>query len=423
MITLSNRRLHSTSVGDARNQYARDRDRVIFSSAFRRLQDKTQVFPMARADFVRTRLTHSIEVASVARSILSEILAVANHKFWDQDHNQAISELLEATCLAHDLGNPPFGHFGEEAIRQWFILDGLKYLEDLPEAQKQDFLRFEGNAQGLRTILKLANHEGLKLSADTIAAFVKYPWVSTIQPHPKKNKFGIFQSEIKDYREVAKILDLKPIQADRWGRHPLVYIMEAADDLCYRLIDYQDGVRLKKIAFSEAQTLLSQFLGQKYQEKLIPEHELERNLAVVFGIFTQEIAQAFCDLMENPLAETESTPTGLMDKILWQNQDYSRFFTTIAKESYEKCYSDRDVIKIELAGQKMISSLLSQFVPAILNNQSGRGDYARILKLLPQRSESHHTYDKLQRVTDYICGMTDSFACNLYQELGGLNLY
>jgi len=378
---------------------------------------------MARADFVRTRLTHSIEVASVARSILSEILAIANNEFWDKEHNQAISELLEATCLAHDLGNPPFGHFGEDAIRHWFLEDGQTYLDSLNEEERLDFLRFEGNAQGLRTILKLANHEGLKLSLDTIAAFVKYPWISSISPYPNKFKFGIFQSEILDYREVASTLKLPLIKTDCWTRHPLVYIMEAADDLCYRLIDYQDGVRLKKIAFSDARTLLQEFLLDRYQEKSVPEHELERNLAVVFGIFTQKIAWSFCELLRNQKPDSELRPQGLLDRVLSQNQTYKQFFKTIADESLEKCYSDRDVIKIELAGKKMISSLLSQFVPAVLYTKSDRGDYSRLLKLLPEKKESSRTYDKIQRVTDYICGMTDSFACNLYQELGGLNLY
>src|SRR3954467_3450566 len=238
-----------------RSPFQIDSDRIIFSSAFRRLQDKTQVFPLADNDYVRTRLTHSLEVASVGRSLGARVgdhLCQA-HFPGGEIHASDIGAIVSAAALAHDLGNPPFGHSGEDAIRHWFTTSPVAQAarKEFTKAEKKDFECFEGNAQGFRIItrLQMPDNPGLRLTYATLAAFTKYPRASRLPVKPEggasAKKFGFFQSEAPFFEEVAVRtgLDQRVPGAAWWCRHPLAFLVEAADDICYRLVDFEDGFR------------------------------------------------------------------------------------------------------------------------------------------------------------------------------------
>lgn len=254
-----------------RSVFQRDYDAIIFSSSFRRLQDKAQVFPLAKSDYVRTRLTHSLEVSCVGRS-LGQIVGDHLRQNKKIPHDQATTEIgtiVASACLAHDIGNPPFGHNGEKAIQEWFTTSaGKSALKGLPDQEKADFLNFEGNAQGFRILTRLQNTDnegGLQLTCATLAAFTKYPRPASITcgkhaSHSGKGfkKHGYFVGEARMFNEVADEVGLarRHQECSGWFRHPLVFLVEAADDICYQINDIEDGYRLRHISFDEAVDLI-----------------------------------------------------------------------------------------------------------------------------------------------------------------------
>ncbi len=281
---LSTRRFgqdHKDPVIASRSPFHKDQDRIVFSSAFRRLQDKTQVHTLAESDYVRTRLTHSMEVASVGRSLGANAgQVIIDRHLKGSDYNPAdFGHIVSAACLAHDIGNPPFGHFGEEIIRHWFAkgkgAEGRA--EGLTPAQMRDFELFEGNAQGFRVLTKLQNWRnsgGLRLTYATLGTFMKYPRVSSVSaPAPGDSgakKFGVMQSELDAFREIAAELGLlKRGTEDYWCRHPLSYLVEAADDICYSIVDIEDGYKLGRLAYDETEDIMIRILGsppKRYHE-------------------------------------------------------------------------------------------------------------------------------------------------------------
>ena len=252
---LSNKRFGKTSasqVTPSRSPFHQDYDRVVFSSAFRRLQDKTQVFPLAKSDYVRTRLTHSLEASCVGRSLGMEV-GLRLKRLPKGVDTSGLGMIVSTACLAHDIGNPPFGHAGEQAISQWFRDKGKEFLCPLTEQQKRDFLNFEGNAQGFRILTRLqhpGNNGGLQLTYATLSAFSKYPTSSIAVSKENGNssvarkKHGFFAADKQAFSQVAKTVGLIPSDREEsWCRHPLAFLVEAADDICYSIIDLEDGVR------------------------------------------------------------------------------------------------------------------------------------------------------------------------------------
>lgn len=259
-------------MAEGRSSFHQDYDRVVFSSAFRRLQDKTQVFPLAKSDYVRTRLTHSLEASCVGRSLGMQVglrLTKAN-KLPKQVDASGVGMIVSTACPAHDIGNPPFGHAGEQAICEWFEGNGKKFLDPLTNAEKADFLKFEGNAQGFRILTRLQHPDdegGLQLTHATLAAFSKYPTPSVeagsknAQRNVGAKKHGFFDADRTLFRRVAEGVGLEPkVQVEGWCRHPLAYLVEAADDICYSTIDLEDGIRRGHVSFREAKRLLERLI-------------------------------------------------------------------------------------------------------------------------------------------------------------------
>lgn len=418
-----------------RSAFQRDFDRIVFSSSFRRLQDKTQVFPMAESDYVRTRLTHSIEVSSVGRSLgkkagthimgeLEKLGLVPAH----------VGEIVAAACLAHDIGNPPFGHSGEEAIAEWFRLNKAEFLNDLPPAQEQDFLRFEGNAQGFRHLVRLQhrhNNGGMQLTHAVLGAFTKYPRPSFIENPSEgrklsEKKHGFFDQDRKAFEEVAGKAGLIRKPNGAWVRHPLAFLVEAADDICYHIVDFEDGHRLGRVTFDEAEAHLGPiaFAERPADKTSYPSIDSSDKVTKVqylraqaIGTLVTAAAKAF---NENIPAMMEGTlEQGLVDLTPFGDK-----LKAIKKLSFEKVYGSRKVVEIEAAGYEVLGGLLDAFVPALFEDDMNPR-LKKILQLVPPEfaaAKKGTQYERLLAATDFISGMTDSYALSLCRKLSGIEL-
>jgi dGTPase len=421
-----------------RSPFQQDADRVVFSSAFRRLQDKTQVHPLSENDHVRTRLTHSVEVSSVGRS-LGTIVGThvkAKHSSIAVTADE-FGYIVQAACLAHDIGNPPFGHCGEGAISEWFKRNAGSsgsVKEGLTAAQVLDFEKFEGNAQGFRILTALENNRrgGLQLTYATLGTFTKYPRASdvTVAPddqHAGRKKHGFFEAERPYFEEVAQALGLRRFNPAKpyWCRHPLCYLVEAADDICFRIVDIEDGYELKLLSFDEAKQIL-QAIANLSQEQLSDwrEPELIRYLrAKAIGELVNAAATAFCDHHDDLLS-------GNFDGDLLSKTKFSDALECAKKTAVEKVFGSRGVVQVELAGFEVIGGLLDIFCEAILGLEGVAWDHSklrprpqRVLSLLGHRLQNARgRYEGLLIATDYIAGMTDSFAIALYRKLKGISL-
>lgn len=425
----------------ARSDFQRDSDRIIFSSAFRRLQDKTQVFPLAENDFARTRLTHSLEVASVGRSLGSRVGAevCARHGLGTLGlHPSDFGAIVHAAALGHDLGNPPFGHSGEDAIQHWFKSNSPHALEarkGLGAAEVADIERYEGNAQGFRILTRLQmpdNSGGLQLTSATLGAFTKYPHASLIGavPHTGASlkKFGYFQSEREHFSAVAQHCGLIQRAPECWARHPLVFLVEAADDICYRLVDFEDGVRLGHLRY---EIVRDAFLA------IIPERKHPRDLdsmssrkaavemlrAMAIGECLAQCTSAFLDSEEDLLAGKFDVP--LVDVI-----PAAAALGEIQKVSRETIYATDRGVQIEIAGYEVLGGLLDIFMSAV-NDIAARGDGAakrshKLASQLPSEcvraAREAGPYARLMPMLDFVSGMTDSYAVALYRRVKGIAL-
>ena len=418
---------------DDRSEFQRDFDRLIFSAAFRRLQNKTQVFPLPGSIFVHNRLTHSLEVSCVGRSLGDSISnrLLSKHPELVATHVSEIGAIVSAACLAHDLGNPPFGHSGEKAISTYFSEGkGLALKGQLSPMEWEDLTHFEGNANAFR----LLTHQflgrrkgGFVMTYSTLASIVKYPYPSILAG--KKSKFGYFVSEMDDYLKIAEELGIKRLStegdAPLYARHPLVFLVEAADDICYQMMDIEDAYKLKLLTPRETKELYQLFLSEKQKARVdevfrlvSDENEQIAYLrATVIGILVKECTKVF---MENENSILEGTFEGALIKHI--NAPLNEAYKRCTQVAVEKIYRSRDVLDIELAGFHVISTLLELMIDAV---QSPDKAYS---ELLINRVSSQYDikaptlYGKIQAVLDYISGMTDVYALDLYRKIKGNSL-
>lgn len=418
---------------DDRSEFQRDFDRLIFSAAFRRLQNKTQVFPLPGSIFVHNRLTHSLEVSCVGRSLGDSISnrLLSKHPELVATHVSEIGAIVSAACLAHDLGNPPFGHSGEKAISTYFSEGkGLALKGQLSPMEWEDLTHFEGNANAFR----LLTHQflgrrkgGFVMTYSTLASIVKYPYPSILAG--KKSKFGYFVSEMDDYLKIAEELGIKRLSTEGevplYARHPLVFLVEAADDICYQMMDIEDAYKLKLLTPRETKELYQLFLSEKQKARVdevfrlvSDENEQIAYLrATVIGILVKECTKVF---MENENSILKGTFEGALIKHI--NAPLNEAYKRCTQVAVEKIYRSRDVLDIELAGFHVISTLLDLMIDAV---QSPDKAYS---ELLINRVSSQYDikaptlYGKIQAVLDYISGMTDVYALDLYRKIKGNSL-
>lgn len=418
---------------DVRSEFQRDYDRIVYSSAFRRLQDKTQVFPLAESDYVRTRLTHSIEVSCVGRSLgtLAGKLVIDKETSLQDIQPSEFGNIVAAACLAHDIGNPPFGHSGEDAISSWFKGEGTKYLCCLTEEEKADFLRFEGNAQGFRVLTRLQsaiNRGGLQLTYAVLGAYCKYPRAAFIpdfdgSKNVSEKKFGFMQGDSELFKEVAENLGLKNKQDNAWSRHPLAFLMEAADDICYRIIDLEDGHRLGKVTFEETKKMLMKVasgkkggIGNSYA--LIDDDKKGK----IEYLRAKAINNLITEAVESFKKNYNEIMKGTFERDLLSQTRYSSQLCEIKELSRIKVYESPNVLQIEAAGFEVLGGLLEKVVPALVNEDKTSAE-KKVLQLIPsQFTKGENKYEKLLCATDFVSGMTDSYAVTLYRRLRGIEL-
>ena len=437
---ISNKRLgqeqRHTERHDDRSEFKRDYDRLIFSAPFRRLQNKTQVFPLPGSVFVHNRLTHSLEVSSVGMSLgndVSQRLIATKHPELRGTLFEEIGQIVSTACLAHDLGNPPFGHSGEKAIQTFFTEGpGRELRQQVSPAFWDDITHFEGNANAFRLLthqFKGRRPGGFVMCYSTIASIVKYPYASSAAS--KKGKFGFFQSEQETYQRIADEMGIicisKPGEPLRYVRHPLVYLVEAADDICYEIMDLEDAHKLKIITFEQASRLMLDFFDEETQQHILQRIESEQLTdkneqivylrACVIGKLENECVNAFIEHEDEILS---GTFTGsLIDHISpMQREAYRR----CAEVSVQKIYRSRPVLDVELSGYKIMETLMQQMVEAVMHP-----DRYYSQQLIGRVSSQYHIDDpnlevRLMAVIDYISGMTDVYALDVYQKINGISL-
>ncbi len=419
-----------------RSAFEQDYDRIIFSHPFRRLQDKTQVHPLPEHDFVHTRLTHSLEVSSVGRSLGKRVGETILERYPHLQKDFSLFDfgaIVAAASLAHDLGNPPFGHAGEDAISDFFVHhpQGQYFKNKVDDEAWSDLQKFEGNAQGFRILNK--NQFGLKLTYATLGAFTKYPCPSHFPARDKhrrsQKKYGFFQTEQKTFKEVATQLQLIQCNPVSWNRHPLAFLVEAADDICYSIIDLEDGCSLGLVNYTEARTLFESVIT-KSKSKLGKLDTL-RNQAEKIGYLR---ALAIADLMEECtgifLDHESDILNGIFDNALCDECSSRDALKQIIRISIEKIYCAREVLEIEAAGHEVLPGLLDEFTKAgvYLMEQKVSRKYANLQKLLPAeveqaiKADQNNYYFMLRNMVDFISGMTDRHAISMYRKIKGMSL-
>jgi dGTPase len=449
----------NTTQNSNRSQYEIDWDRIIFSSPFRRLQNKTQVFPLPEEVFVHNRLTHSLEVASVGRSLgkiigekIAEMIGIDdNAKHFYKNH---LKNVISAACLAHDLGNPAFGHSGEEAISKYFkkmnTCEIAKFKEQfaLNNHQWDDLITFEGNANTLRILTaqrKGRVEGGFRLTYSTLGATIKYPCDSSSSNKKilHRKKYGYFQIDEEAFTAIARELNMIKDEGAHHGykRHPFVYLVEAADDICYKVIDFEDAHRLGVLDYTEVKKTFIKIIEHNTNENIakvklqLEKLESDKNEALsylrskVINTLTLKVVDVFMnnaerilvgnyskslldDVEDNPLTDSEDTLVDVLKEI--------------GKISREKIYNARQVVKLEIAGFTIMSSLVEDFVTAVLTKKDKRQkEHEKLISLIPSQfsfDENATAYEKVMCVLDFISGMTDLFALKLYRNLKGIEI-
>ncbi|WP_396194004.1 deoxyguanosinetriphosphate triphosphohydrolase [Flavobacterium sp.] len=414
---------------DTRLGFEVDYDRIIFSSAFRSLQDKTQVIPLSKTDFVHTRLTHSLEVSVVGRSIgrLVGKKIIEKYPHLKEVHGYHMNDfgaIVAAAALAHDIGNPPFGHSGEKAIGEYFAIGkGQQYKDQLTSKQWQDLVDFEGNANGFSVLTSSRpGIEGsLRLSYATLGAFTKYPKES-LPKKPTKNiadkKYGFFQSDVAFFKEVAEELGMisnKTGEDIGYERHPLAFLVEAADDICYTIIDFEDGINLGLVSEDYALEYLIKLVkdtidAAKYQTLTTKEDRISYLRALAIGNLINDAVRVF---IENE----EAILQGKFHFALTDKSKYKAQMDDIIKLSVKNIYQSREVIEKELSGYQIINNLLDKFITAYNNTYNGKAtNYDKLLmKILPEKHhlEKESLYDRLLHICHYISMLTDGKAVEL----------
>lgn len=421
--------------GDPRTDFTRDWDRLVFSSAFRRLQDKTQVFPLAKSDYVRTRLTHSLEVASVGRSLgmqAADLILVKEPDLEKTISAHDIGTVVSTACLAHDIGNPPFGHAGESAIQEWFS-SNMETLDGLNKQELQDLLKFEGNAQGFRSLATLQffpQRGGMQLTCAMLGTFTKYPRASEVDDVQATGisgkKFGFMRSEADLFQELADEIGLvaKPGKCLAWHRHPLSFLVEAADDICYHIMDVEDGFKAGVVSYEELLVLYKPWLTQNQIRKAETYDNLQRRAEYFRALAVGEMVREAIDVFQ---VNYDGLMQGQFDDELSAKFARAVEFKAFKDLAKAKVYCARPVVEVEACGFEVIGGLLAAFVNAAQVKQRKTGTGAvrarTLLSLLPRGSEKGLTdYEQLLVVTDFVSGMTDSYAVELYQRIRGISL-
>lgn len=418
----------------SRSPFEQDYDRIVFSYPFRRLQDKTQVHPLPEQDFVHTRLTHSIEVSSVGRSlgktvgyVLLQRHDLPNLSLYD------FGAIVAAASLAHDLGNPPFGHAGEAALSEFFLekensaaVQEIK--SQITPAQWQDLINFEGNAQGFRILNK--KQYGLKLTPATLGAFTKYPCASLISARQKQRKsqkkYGFFQTEHTLFDELAQQLTLTSQGENVWCRHPLAFLVEAADDICYSIIDLEDACRLNLVSYQDTVNLLQPIIKDKLNWNRLNEYGLNERLGMLRALSINQLIEACAEVF---LAQEKEILAGTFDRALTDCCEYSSSLSIINNVSIAQIYRARHVVEIEATGHEVLPGLLGEFLNACLyqrNNKRSR-KYENLLRLLAPEvivsvNQDADVYSITRLVLDFVSGLTDRHALSLYRKLKGISL-
>ena len=420
---------------DDRSEFKRDYDRLIFSSAFRRLQNKTQVFPLPGSIFVHNRLTHSLEVASVGMSIGNDISRHVIRKRSELKDTlvEEIGTIVSAACLAHDLGNPPFGHSGEKAIQTFFSEGPGQKIKSMVSSEFwDDITHFEGNANAFRILthrFKGRRQGGFVMTYSMLASIVKYPFASCLAGN--HGKFGFFASEAESYRKIADELGIfcksAPGEPLKYARHPLVYMVEAADDICYEIMDIEDSHKLKILSFAETEHLLLSFfdedIQQKIRQRIIDEELTDENEKVVYmrasviGKLENECVSAFLAHEEEILAGTFEG--SLIDHI---SERQKKAYKECEKISYSKIYQSKPVLDIELSGYQIMATLMEVFIEAAVN--PSRFYSKQLLRRVSSQYdiENENLKERIMAVIDYISGMTDIYALDIYQKINGISL-
>lgn len=420
---------------DDRTEFKRDYDRLIFSAPFRRLQNKTQVFPLPGSIFVHNRLTHSLEVASVGMSLGSDVAHQLKKRHDELTGTlfEEIGTIVSAACLAHDLGNPPFGHSGEKAIQTFFSEGKGRFLRDeVSPAFWNDITHFEGNANAFRLLahrFKGRREGGFVMTYSTLASIVKYPFSSSAAS--KKGKFGFFTSEQPVYQKIADEMGILRLSAAgeplRYARHPLVYLVEAADDICYEIMDIEDAHKLKILSYAETAQLLLSFFTKDKQDHILQrihdENITDNNEKIVYmrasviGKLESECVRVFVENEHDILA---GTFTGsLIDHI---DEPARAAYTACTSLSRDQIYNSKPVLDVELSGYKIMETLMEQMIEAVIHPERFYS------KQLIQRVSSQYDISspdretRIMAVIDYISGMTDVYALDVYQKINGISL-
>ncbi len=419
----------------SRSAFEQDYDRIIFSHPFRRLQDKTQVHPLPEHDFVHTRLTHSLEVSSVGRSLgkrVGEVILQRHPALLVDFSLFDFGAIVAAASLAHDLGNPPFGHAGEDALSDFFLHDsyGKQFKEKVSEAEWSDLIKFEGNAQGFRILNK--SEYGLRLTFATLGTFTKYPCPALFPARDKKKKsqkkFGFFQTEEKVFGEVANQLGLIKTGATAWARHPLAFLVEAADDICYSIIDLEDGCRLGLVSFEETVEMMASILQTQFdRQKLDRLHSLNGKLGVLRAMainkLLDECTTAFLDAESSIL-------DGKFDLALTDIIPSQKALKIITEVSVKKIYRAKQVVEIEAAGHEVLPGLLHEFIEAGFHYVNGGQSrkYANLALMLPEeillncKQSNGDVYLILREIIDFVSGLTDRHALSLFRKIKGVSI-
>ena len=416
---------------DIRNAFQRDYDRIIFSNVFRRMQNKTQVFPLPGSKMVHNRLTHSLEVASVGRSIARTVVKKLSERYGNDMMSELydIDTIVSAACLAHDLGNPPFGHSGEETISCYFKEGPGKDLQDLlPDYQWSDLVSFEGNANAFRQLThQFAGRRqgGMSLTYATLATLIKYPYPSHL---PNKKKYNIFHSELDTFKKVMdgckiKCLDEKSMI---YARHPLSYMMEAADDICYLILDMEDAHKRGIVETEKIDNFFTSFFRNDetwfFERKEILYKTITDNnerIAFLRATVINKLVDCISDVFTN---EYKVIMEGDFNKALISHlPDFENNALEKCRDfSLKNIYRHPVVVKIELTGFNVIGGLVDDFVQAVLNPNKTYSK--KLMSLIPEqfKTEKDDLYSQLQVVLDYISNMTDLYAVQLYKDLRGI---
>lgn len=431
-----------------RSNFEKDYDRVVFSSAFRRLQDKTQVIPLPESDFVHTRLTHSLEVSCVGRSLGKTVgeKIIQKYRLGNVVSVADFGAIVATACLSHDIGNPPFGHSGESAISNYFRNgNGRKYEELINDIDKwSDLINFEGNANGFKILTNSRKSVGggIKLTYAALASFVKYPSKS-FKPEEDKNKFkgkisfkkyGYFQSDRDIFTDIFEELEINKITDYYYSRHPVTFLVEASDDICYRIMDFEDGIRIGLVPFSTGESMLKSIANKNYDSAKY--RAIKDRREKIGYLRAKAINRLIAECADAFLANEKEILSGAFDRPLLDEIDSKKPIYKIEEISIKEIYKSKNVVQIETAGFKVVDGLLDLFIEAV-NDLYEIKDFRKLgkqkplssnlISLLPEQfvnsgNPDSDLYERILQVCGFVAGMTDTYAVMLYKRLQGIEL-